>query len=161
VVDPGAREVVAKLGAAAAARAGSYRAAIRQSCNVPMTTYLPNYARQRVVTLESPGRSLVYLISILLEKGAHPSSTNVAHPALYVSWVDQVLSPPTWHLSSAPVLRFLNELTSYMPPIISLIPEGAGRTSLPSDYKLLYYIDKPTHPRAGCTHKFHPQEAGH
>jgi hypothetical protein len=60
VVDPAAREVVAKLGAAAAARAGSNRAAIRQSCNVPMTTYLPSYARRKVVSLVSPGRSPVY-----------------------------------------------------------------------------------------------------
>jgi hypothetical protein len=95
VVDSGAREVVAKLGAAAAAKAGSNRAAIHQSNSPSTRTYHPKYARQRAVSLVSPGRSPVYLISILLEKGAHPSSTNVAHPALYVSWVDQVLSLPT------------------------------------------------------------------
>jgi hypothetical protein len=45
VVDPGAREVVAKLGAAAAAKAGSNRAAICQSCNIPMRV-IPSQLRQ-------------------------------------------------------------------------------------------------------------------
>jgi hypothetical protein len=29
------------------------------------------------------------------QESTHPSLTKVVHPALYVSWVDQVLSPPT------------------------------------------------------------------
>jgi hypothetical protein len=97
VVDPGAREVVAKLGAAAAAKAGSKRAAIRQSCNVLMRV-IPSQSRQtkggksREAWLKP---SLLNQHPIEGQENTHPSLTNVAHPALYVSWVDQVLSPPT------------------------------------------------------------------
>jgi hypothetical protein len=55
VVDPGASEVVAKLGAAAAARAGSNRAARCQSNCPTKGTHHPKNARQRAVNPESPG----------------------------------------------------------------------------------------------------------
>jgi hypothetical protein len=55
VVDPAARDVVAKLGAAAAAKAGSNRAATNQSNDPMMGTHYPKYARQRVVNLKNPG----------------------------------------------------------------------------------------------------------